>query len=106
MMRPRARPSERMTLSAVAAVLMLPALLSGPAAGVTQRHCPTKPHTGRHNEKRASRCWCAESACHVSKVVGVASASNSAAQDPPGAHHSTFAGEGQRLVLCYAANVV
>jgi hypothetical protein len=58
MMRPRARPSERMSLSAVAAALMLSALLSGPAAGMTQGHCPTKPHTGRHNEKGQQMLVC------------------------------------------------
>jgi hypothetical protein len=36
------RPPERMKLSVVAAALMLSVLLSGPATGATQRHCPTK----------------------------------------------------------------
>jgi hypothetical protein len=49
MMRPRAHPPERGNLCAIAAALMLPVLLSGPAAGLTQRHCPAKPHIGRHD---------------------------------------------------------
>jgi hypothetical protein len=48
-MRSRAHPPERVSLCAIAAALMLSVLLPGPAAGVTQRHCPTKPHTGRHD---------------------------------------------------------
>jgi hypothetical protein len=88
-MRSRAHPPERVSLCAITASLILSVLLPGPAAGVTQRHCPTKPHNGRHDGatgERGSRCWCAESACHVSKVkaweqrgacvIGMESASN------------------------------
>jgi hypothetical protein len=36
------RSPERVSLCAIAAALMLCVLLSGPAGGATQRHCPTK----------------------------------------------------------------
>ena len=49
MMHSPAYPPERVSLCAIAAALVLSVLLSGPAAGITQRHCPTKPHTGRHD---------------------------------------------------------
>ena len=49
MMHSRAYPPERVSLCAIAAALVLSVLLSGPAAGVTQKHCPTKPHTSRHD---------------------------------------------------------
>lgn len=49
MMHSRAHPPDRVSLCAVAAALMLSVLLSDPAAGMTQRRCPTKPHTGRHD---------------------------------------------------------
>jgi len=48
-MRSRARFPERVSLYAIAAALILSVLLPGPAAGVTQRLCPTKPHNGRHD---------------------------------------------------------
>jgi hypothetical protein len=48
-MRPRAHPSERASHCAIAAALMLSVLLSGPAAGLTQRHCPAKSHIGQHD---------------------------------------------------------
>jgi hypothetical protein len=49
MMHSRAYPPERVSLCAIAAALVLSVLFSGPAVGMTQRHCPTKPHTGRHD---------------------------------------------------------
>jgi hypothetical protein len=49
MMRRSAHPPERASLCAIAMALMLPVLLSGPAAGLTQRHCTAKPHIGRHD---------------------------------------------------------
>jgi hypothetical protein len=48
-MHSRAYPPERVSLCAIAAALVLSVLLSGPVAGMTQRHCPAKPHTGRHD---------------------------------------------------------
>jgi Spy/CpxP family protein refolding chaperone len=49
MMHSRAYPPERVSLCAIAAALVLSVLLSAPAAGMTQRHCRTKPHIGRHD---------------------------------------------------------
>ena len=49
MMRSRLQPPKQTSLCAIAATLMLSFLLPGPAAGVTQRYCPTKPHAGRHD---------------------------------------------------------
>ena len=49
MMHSRAYPPERVNLCTIAAALVLSVLLSGPAAGMTQRHCPSKTHTGRHD---------------------------------------------------------
>ena len=48
-MRSRLQPLKQVSLCAIAAALMLSFLLPGPAAGVTQRYCPTKPHSGRHD---------------------------------------------------------
>ena len=58
MTRSRVQPSERVILCAIAAALMLSVLLpDAAAAGATQRHCPTKPHAGRHDggDRRTSR---------------------------------------------------
>ena len=49
MMRSRLQPPKQASLCAIAAALMLSFLLPGPAAGVTQRYCSTKPHSGRHD---------------------------------------------------------
>ena len=93
MMHSRAYSPERVSFCAIAAALVLSVLLSGPAAGMTQRHCPTNPtpvDTMGATGEGASKCWCAESTCHVSRVkvweqgdayvIGMKSASNSAAQ--------------------------
>jgi hypothetical protein len=60
MMRSGLQPPKQVSLCAIAAALMLSFLLSGPAAGVTQRYCPTRPHSGRHdgNVRRRGRQIC------------------------------------------------
>ena len=90
-----AYPPERVSLCAIAAALVLSVLLSGPAAGMTQRHCPTKPHTSRHDRDDARKgkqmlvCGVDVSrqqgqVCEQrdAYVIGMESASNSAAQSP------------------------
>jgi hypothetical protein len=49
MMGSRLQPPKHLSLCAIAAALVLSLLLRGPAAGVTQRYCPTKSHSGRHD---------------------------------------------------------
>ena len=88
-MRSRARFPERVSLYAIAAALILSVLLPGPAAGVTQRLCPTKPHNGRHDggderkgqqmlvcrvgvSHQQGQAWEQRGAC----VIGMESASN------------------------------
>jgi hypothetical protein len=79
MMHSRAYPPERVNLCTIAAALVLSVLLSGLAAGMGER---------------ASKRWCAESTCHVSKVkvleqrdayvIDMELASNSGGSEPVG----------------------
>ena len=102
MMASRLQPPKQVRLCAIAPALVLSLLLPGPAAGVTQRYCPTKPHPGRPDGGvgRRGPQMCRVDVAPISKVkgweqrgegsAGMESALNSAPQapiDPTGVNH-------------------